>query len=412
MFPDLFVSRFRVLRRVCRTAPALLLALACLVSASSSLADSLNFAQATSYAYSGQDRTGSVTVLDGGAGIRLQGNRVRAFQFPYVVTPSTRMSFSFSSSVQGELHSIGLDADLWTSSGQIFQLYGTQWMGKQDFRNYVPSVPGEAKQYDIPIGEFFTGSMNYVVLIMDHDVLVPTGESIFRDVRVYEAGSNMPPSVNFALPTSDLTVVEGEPQAVTLDVGDDGEIAYCDLLVNGQLQRRGTVAPFQYNRFIKWLTPGNYELRAACADTEGLVGTATHQLTVVAAPVSNTPPSVAFTLPASDLTVVEGLLQPVELGVSDDGEIAYCDMYYNGQLQRRATVGPYAYNRFVKSLAPGDYELRAECKDTEGLVGTATRQLTVAAAPPSNTPPSVDFTLPTSDLTVAEGESQAVALDV
>ncbi|RZV49400.1 MAG: hypothetical protein EX270_12715, partial [Pseudomonadales bacterium] len=316
MFPDLFVSRFRVLRRVCRTAPALLLALACLVSASSSLADSLNFAQATSYAYSGQDRTGSVTVLDGGAGIRLQGNRVRAFQFPYVVTPSTRMSFSFSSSVQGELHSIGLDADLWTSSGQLFQLYGTQWMGLQNFRNYVP---GAARQYDIPIGEFFTGPMNYVVLIMDHDVLVPTGESIFRDVRVYEAGSNMPPSVNFALPTSDLTVVEGESQAVELAVSDDGEIAYCDMFYNGNLQRRDTVAPYRYNAFIRSLAPGDYELRAECADEKGLVGTATRQLTVVAAPPSNTPPSVSFILPANDLTIVEGEPRPVLLGVVDDG---------------------------------------------------------------------------------------------
>ncbi|NNL11012.1 MAG: hypothetical protein HKO84_04570, partial [Pseudomonadales bacterium] len=152
------------------SAPVLLLAFACLGSSSSLFAGSLNFAQATSYAYSGQDRNGTVTVLDGGAGIRMQGNRVRAFQFPYVVTPSTRMSFSFSSSVQGELHSIGLDGDLSASSGQLFQLYGTQWMGLQNFRNYVP---GTTRQYDIPIGEFFTGYMNYVVLIMDHDVLVP-----------------------------------------------------------------------------------------------------------------------------------------------------------------------------------------------------------------------------------------------
>ncbi|MGB5325221.1 MAG: hypothetical protein WBN40_07355, partial [Pseudomonadales bacterium] len=149
----------------------------------------VNFAQAASYDYAGQDGSGSVVVLDSGNGVRLHGNRVRAFSAPYTVTPATRMSFTFSSTAQGEIHAIGMDSDLNVSSGQLFQLYGTQWLGVQSYRDYN----GGTRNYDIPVGEYFTGTMNYLVLVMDHDVAFASGESIFSDVIFYEANANSYP---------------------------------------------------------------------------------------------------------------------------------------------------------------------------------------------------------------------------
>ena len=95
------------------------------------------------------------------------------------------LEFDFTSPVEGEVHGIGLDTDTDWSADRFFQLYGTQPLGLQDYNDYA-SVAPDTKHYTIPVGQFYTGQMNYMMFGNDHDVSNPTGESYFSNIRVYE----------------------------------------------------------------------------------------------------------------------------------------------------------------------------------------------------------------------------------
>ena len=129
--------------------------------------------------------SGTASVEDNGATIRLVGNVWKKIDFPYAITPDTVLEFDFSSSAQGEIHAIGLDNNLSYSAGFSFRVYGTQRWGIGDFATY----PGSGvTHYTIPIGQYYTGEMQYLFFAMDHDVSGPTGESRFSNVRVRESG--------------------------------------------------------------------------------------------------------------------------------------------------------------------------------------------------------------------------------
>ncbi|MCP4284353.1 MAG: PKD domain-containing protein, partial [Gammaproteobacteria bacterium] len=60
---------------------------------------------------SNQDLQGSVDIEDGGATLRLTGNRWQRINFPYSVTQQTILEFDFYSGTEGEIHGIGLEED-------------------------------------------------------------------------------------------------------------------------------------------------------------------------------------------------------------------------------------------------------------------------------------------------------------
>ncbi|MEJ2403694.1 MAG: RHS repeat-associated core domain-containing protein [Candidatus Thiodiazotropha sp.] len=102
------------------------------------------------------------------------------------MTPDTILEFDFESTQQGELHGIGFDTDDAISPDLSFIVYGTQSWGIPSEGSYSGS--GQ-QHFVIPVGSYFTGEMQWLTLINDHDVSNPTGESQFRNVRVYEAGA-------------------------------------------------------------------------------------------------------------------------------------------------------------------------------------------------------------------------------
>ncbi len=173
----------------------------------------LNLAQYPTTAYgTNQDLSGTVSVLDGGATLRLVGNRWRSIALAHNITANTVLEFDFKSTVQGELHAIGFDTDAVEESQKAFTLYGTQSWGRLDYKNYASSA-GQWKHYVIPVGQFYTGSMSRLFFVNDHDVASPTGESYFRGIQVYEPGTNSPPTAN------DDAYGQVEPSgSVTLDV--------------------------------------------------------------------------------------------------------------------------------------------------------------------------------------------------
>lgn len=144
----------------------------------------VDFNDYTLTSYSSQDENPDVSIEDGGATLRIVGNGWKKIVFPYDITPNTVIEFDFESGRRGDIHGIGFDTDNNISGNRVFKLYGTQNWGLRDYDNYAGETP---KHYVIPVGTFYTGSHDYMVFVMDHDKNNPNGESVFSNIRVYEA---------------------------------------------------------------------------------------------------------------------------------------------------------------------------------------------------------------------------------
>ena len=156
----------------------------------------INFNDYTIGSYAGSQDAGAIaSVEDAGATLHVTGNGWKQIAFPYQVTADTILEFDYRSPARGEVHVIGFDNDLNLSDVYGFQLYGTQAWGRQNFANYASSAPGW-KHYQIPVGQFYTGSFAYLYFGNDHDVANANAEGYFANVTVYEDGAvpvNNPP---------------------------------------------------------------------------------------------------------------------------------------------------------------------------------------------------------------------------
>ncbi|MDP5030972.1 MAG: IgGFc-binding protein, partial [Paraglaciecola sp.] len=176
------------------------------------------------YGNDGEDfNIGTVTIEGGGATINLVGNRWRAINFPYVITLNTVIEFDFVSTIQGEIHGIGFDADLTLNEENNFNLFGSQIYGIQDF---IYTDIGELQHFVIPVGEYYTGAMNYLFFAMAHDVTNPSADSIFSNIQVYEKEVLFPVSITFNANLGPKTVAAEAPfsATATLISGDISEI--------------------------------------------------------------------------------------------------------------------------------------------------------------------------------------------
>jgi hypothetical protein len=153
-------------------------------------AGTVNFNVTPPTSYGTQDKNSTWSLDASGATLNLSGNGWKKIDLPYKVTANTVVEFDFSSSAQGEVHAIGLEADALESPDRFFRVYGTQdWGISAPGGNY----PGSGvKHYVIPVGKSFTGDINALVFANDHDVSNPTARSTFSNVRVYEAADTTP----------------------------------------------------------------------------------------------------------------------------------------------------------------------------------------------------------------------------
>ena len=149
----------------------------------------VNFVSVANESYGRQDIAGNSQVQNVGATLYLQDNTWRRTESTFDITPNTVLEFDFASSAQGEIHGIGFDKDLVLSQDQVFQLYGTQTWGLQGFEGYTPA---EFVSYQIPVGQFYTGSDMHMVFANDNDA-GSGNSSRFRNLRVFEATSSVPP---------------------------------------------------------------------------------------------------------------------------------------------------------------------------------------------------------------------------
>lgn len=174
--------------------------------------------------YGNQDLNSFVSFSEDKSQIEIEGNAWKKLSLGngYTVTHNTILEFEFQSTAEGELHGIGFDTDnsIADSGSHRFQLFGTERNGRQRFNNYDPSQGW--KSYRIPVGGFFTGDFNYLTLVNDHDVSNPTGESLFRNIKLYEEIDEIAPTAR--LTVTDVTETGRETHAFSVTYRDNKAI--------------------------------------------------------------------------------------------------------------------------------------------------------------------------------------------
>jgi poly(beta-D-mannuronate) lyase len=171
-----------------------------------------------------QDGSGTAQSQDSGATYYLSGNRWRDIAFNYTVTSDTILEFDFRSTDEAEIQAIGFDSDDDQENAlRAFFLYGSQgWNNSYDDLS-TPSVStysggGSWVTYSIPVGDFYTGTFDRLFFVNDGDS--NTGNSYFRNVKVYEDGANpnIPAITTTSLP--DATVDTSYSQTLTASGGN------------------------------------------------------------------------------------------------------------------------------------------------------------------------------------------------
>ena len=131
----------------------------------------------------GQDITGSVTVLGGGTGVQITGNSWKKISLPYTVTANTVLEFDITGTDTGEILAIGFDNDQ-TFDAKQFQIGGSDPHSTLTQLSYYPAGSGTS-HYSIDVGSQYTGSMSYLVFIVDDDANASSNVT-FSNIEIHE----------------------------------------------------------------------------------------------------------------------------------------------------------------------------------------------------------------------------------
>jgi YVTN family beta-propeller protein len=144
----------------------------------------LDFTIYTTESYAGQDQHGNVSVQDNGATIVLSDNTWRRTVQTFDITADTILAFDYQSTSRPELGGIGFDSFNAITPNRTFKLYGSQSVAWdiQAFENYSGT---SVKSYEIPVGQYYTGTGMHLVFVNDHDAGLGSN-SRFSNVRVIQ----------------------------------------------------------------------------------------------------------------------------------------------------------------------------------------------------------------------------------
>ncbi|WFB37795.1 fibronectin type III domain-containing protein [Kiritimatiellota bacterium B12222] len=145
-------------------------------------APAIDFSAVTVSSYDGSQDNGAVVVEDAGATLHLSGNSWKKIDFAHTITSDAVLEFDYKSTSQGDIHGIGFDTNNIIGAEKTFELHGTQTWAIQAFATHTGS---DWVHYTIPVGQYFTGAMLYMVFVNDHDVTTPTANGYFKNVKVY-----------------------------------------------------------------------------------------------------------------------------------------------------------------------------------------------------------------------------------
>ena len=146
----------------------------------------LDFAGAVFTGYSAQDGSGTLSVIEDGAGLELSGNTWKKMALDYTITENTVLTFEYRSTQQGELQGIGLETDnSYATGAQTYQLYGTQSHSAFN-RDFEYTDIGNWQSFTIDIGSYQSGDIDFLTFVNDHDGGSQNGNSAFRNIALFE----------------------------------------------------------------------------------------------------------------------------------------------------------------------------------------------------------------------------------
>ncbi|WP_367183232.1 choice-of-anchor B family protein [uncultured Aquimarina sp.] len=213
--------------------------------------DSIDFRDFQITPFSNQDSAGNFVVNNTGTTLSLTNNTWKYIPYNYTVTPNTVIEFEFRSSSQGEIHAVGFENDNSLTSTRYFKVHGTQNYGVTNYDNYSGN---NFITYVIPVGSFYTGTMDRLVFINDNDS-GSGNTSDFSSVKIYEgscgrsnnvqiASSNIIPV--FGNEDEDIMALKIYPnpvfgQVLELFLNTDQPASYEIISITGQLISTGNV---------------------------------------------------------------------------------------------------------------------------------------------------------------------------
>jgi hypothetical protein len=206
-----------------------------------------------------QDLSGGADdTYDNGDTLRLSGNTWKKVLINYTITENTILQFDFMSTVEGEIHGIGFCVNhRHCHQGQGFRLYGKQDWFNETYNTYSSEIAPNWRTYSIPVGEFFTGRFSHLFFVADKDEGDPNAESIFHNIRIFEADNN-PDNLPYA--TLDYAEPSQFKQPSDIDnIAQEDNIMSYEFLANGGLHGDGafkaTPVPEGYEDSTGWTIP-------------------------------------------------------------------------------------------------------------------------------------------------------------
>ncbi len=137
-----------------------------------------------------QDGVGGAGVRDGGRTFELHGNVWKKVPLPTFITPTTVVEFDFFTPVVGEMHGFGFDNDDAFTDSMRFDLAGTSPSGIRDFLG--EDTASGWVHYSIPVGQYYTGSFQYLYFVNDDDASA-RGMSLYTNVVISDPAVPPPP---------------------------------------------------------------------------------------------------------------------------------------------------------------------------------------------------------------------------
>ncbi len=159
-------------------------ACATLLVAANSNAALINFNDYSIEGFAGQDVNGTSTVSDFGLTLDLDGNTWVSISnaFDFVIDPTSVLYFSFEAvGNNAELYGIGFDNDNRVTPSSLFAIGGTGNTRANSLASY--QVGDGVVNFAINVGQFFTGSFEKMIFILDADEVNNTFAS-FSDVEL------------------------------------------------------------------------------------------------------------------------------------------------------------------------------------------------------------------------------------
>lgn len=172
----------------------ILVASAFLTGLSSAQAAFINFDDYTISGYANQDKSGTATTSDGGFTLDLAGNTWVDVLFSSTITSSSVLYFTFEATgLNAELYGIAFDNDdtyVYDDMGEFSFVGGTQASEISSANTFGSYASGDGSvTYSINVGDFFTGTFDRLVFILDNDANQSGSFASFTNVEICDSTS-------------------------------------------------------------------------------------------------------------------------------------------------------------------------------------------------------------------------------